>query len=153
MGFYVIKDYEPKLSLVISKLLLWRVVHICNFIKNVLHHGRSPYNFVNYSEFLENLWAGLRYRAAAVRFHCVIHCVLSVLHFQNFENVENLLILTVYKPCNKFGNKVRSLEIWPKTNSLCQAEQDEVYSLPLVKNYVEIWWFWKITWKGPYTYL
>ena len=63
VGFYVIKDYEPKLSLVISKLLLWRVVHIYNFIKDVLHHGRSPYNFVNYSEFLENLWAGLRYRA------------------------------------------------------------------------------------------
>ena len=32
---------------------------------------------------------------------------------------------------------VRSLEIWSKTNSLCQTQQDETYGLPLVKSYFD----------------
>ena len=46
-----------------------------------------------------------------MRFHLAIHCVLSVLYFQNFENVKNLLNLTVDKLCDKFRNEVQILNL------------------------------------------
>ena len=42
-------------------LILAKVLYLCNFIKNVLHHGRSPYNFQISSKLLENHWVGLEY--------------------------------------------------------------------------------------------
>ena len=38
-----------------------KILRIYNFIKNILHHGSLFCNFVKFSEFLENLWAGLGY--------------------------------------------------------------------------------------------
>ena len=52
-----------QLSLVTSKLILAKVIHVCNFIKDVLYHGGSTCKFVNFSQFLENLWAGSGYWA------------------------------------------------------------------------------------------
>ena len=51
------------LILVISNLILAKVLHINNFIGNAIYHGCSACNFVNFSEFLENLCAGSGYRA------------------------------------------------------------------------------------------
>ena len=45
-------------------------MHICNFIKDLLHRGRGNYNFWNFYEFLEDVWEGLTYRALV--------CVLSL---------------------------------------------------------------------------
>ena len=102
-----------QLSLVISKLILAKVIHVCNFIKDVLYHGGSTYKFVNFSQFLENLWAGSGYRAFELCAFIIMLTVLSVLYFQNFENVENLPKLTVDKLGEKCRNEVRSLEIRP----------------------------------------
>ena len=48
--------------------------------------------------------------------------------------MENLIKLTVDNLCDKFRNEVLSLQIWPKTISLCQAEQDKAYGEPLVSH-------------------
>ena len=76
------------------RLILAKVLHIWKFIKNALHHGRSPYSFPNFLEFLKNLSAGLRY---------VSGCVFS-LWYSIFTST--FIFLQTHW--------VRSSEIWPK---------------------------------------
>ena len=45
------------------KLILAKVLHIYNFIKNILRRESSPSNFFNFFEFLGNFWTGSGYRA------------------------------------------------------------------------------------------
>ena len=65
------------------------MLHICNFIKNLHHQGRSNCNFWNFSEFLENVWEGLEYRALVCQlfiFSLCAYCnVYPVLHFHIFK--------------------------------------------------------------------
>ena len=44
-------------------LILAKVLQKCKFVNSRHHRGRSPCNFLNYSEFLENFGTGSGYRA------------------------------------------------------------------------------------------
>ena len=76
------------------RLILAKVLHIWKFIKNALHHGRSPYSFPNFLEFLKNLSAALRYVSG-----CVFSLWYSIFTF-------TFIFLQTHW--------VRSSEIWPK---------------------------------------
>ena len=65
------------------KLILGKVVHICNFVKNVLHLGRFPCDFPNCSKFLENLWADSGYGAFRLCAFTVIFT--GCFHFHIFK--------------------------------------------------------------------
>ena len=110
--FFVIKNYDRKLPLVTSKLTVTKLLHIYNFIKNVLHHGRPACNFAIFFEFLENLWGGSGCRAFKPCAFIVIFAVYFRFDiFQNFGNIEILLNLNADKLREKIRNKVQSSEI------------------------------------------
>ena len=80
----------------------------------------------------------------AAPIHCDIHKVfIFTFIFSKFGRVEHLLKVTVEK-CRDISPSFmcsrivvldllyQSLETWPKTNSLCKAQQDEAYGLHLV---------------------
>ena len=61
---FVIRNYDCKFPLVTSKLTVAKVLHINNFIKNLLHHRLLVCNFLFFFiEFLENPWVGSGCRA------------------------------------------------------------------------------------------
>ena len=90
--------------------ILIKVLHTWNFIKNTLHHGRSHCNFSNFSEFLGNFGADSEYRAIRL-------CAIIATY--------DFIFIFLKTHCD-------AIEIWSKTNSLCQTQQDEVCGLPLV---------------------
>ena len=61
----MIENYDQKLSQIIFarlqkgnkcySLLLAKPVHVCNYIKNAFHHGRSSSSFPNFSD-LKTFW-------------------------------------------------------------------------------------------------
>lgn len=120
--FCVMKNYDQKLFLVISKLILAEVRYIYNFIRAVIYQRRPPCSFVNLTKFLKNFRAGSGYGAITLCAFVVIFTLCFQFYiFRTFETAENLLKLAVDKPCDKVTNEMWSLEIWRKNNSLCQA--------------------------------
>ena len=79
------------------RLILAKILHICNFIKNELYHGRSLCNFQNFSKFLENLSAGSGFDTFKL-------CTFIVILGGCFH-------LIFLKP-----QWIRNLEIWTKIN-------------------------------------
>ena len=61
----------------VYSLILGKILHICNFIKNLLCQSRSNCNFLNFSESMENILEGSAYRAFSL---CVV-IVIFTLHF------------------------------------------------------------------------
>ena len=64
--------------MVVCSLILGKILHICNFIKNLLCQSRSNCNFLNFSESMEDVLEGSGYRAFSL---CVVIVILFILHF------------------------------------------------------------------------
>ena len=91
-------------SLILAK------VHTSNFIKNTLHHGWSSCNFPSFSEFLENFGAGSEYRT-----------------FRFFPFIATYTFIFIFLKMHR----VRTLEIWAKTNFLCQTKDKSSWMKPM----------------------
>ena len=81
----------------VYSLILGKILHICNFIKNLLCQSRSNCNFLNFSESMENLLEGSAYRAFSL---CVV-IVIFTLHFHFY-----ILKSTLDTKLRKFDQKI-----------------------------------------------
>ena len=61
-------------------LIIAKVLHNCNFVKNTVYHGGPPCSFPNFYEFLENFGAGTGY--GALRLWAII---VTYFHFYIFK--------------------------------------------------------------------
>ena len=76
-------------------LILAKVIHRCNFIKNSLHLARSPCKFLNFPEFLENFGPDIEYRGfrlcAIIALYTFIFTFLKTQWVRSLENLSKKL--------------------------------------------------------------
>ena len=102
-------DYQE--AQLVYNLIVKKILHICNLIKNLLYRGRSNCSFPKFLDLLEDVWGGSGYSAFRV---CAFVVIFTLrFHFYIFRST--------------LGSKFRSLT----KNQLHQ--QDEAYGSRLVK--------------------